>query len=171
MRMRYVLYLLTLALVFTAGMVVGNFYIPSHTESMSVAVSLPELNSPNPVLQKITEENAQQALASLEQGLSACPVVVAEEKDSLFNRISLYLALQDFLTKKAIYEAEIAKNIETSRTTAQFSKAAADYTTAKTYTEQLADTLFPQTVTVQPAVASSATANVMILPSSSTVAN
>ena len=169
--MRYVLYLLTLAVVFTAGMMVGNFYIPAHTQNMAVAVSTPQLSNGNPALQNATEENAQQALTLLEQGLAACPMVVEQEKDTLLNRISLYLALQDFLVKKAVYEAEIAKNIENSRTTAQFTRAAADYTTAKTHTEQLADTLFPVAMAEQPVVPSSATVSVTILPSTSTAAN
>lgn len=169
--MRYVLYLLTLTVVFTAGMLVGNFYIPSHTESMAAAVSIPELSNNNPVLQDATEQNAQQALSLLEQGFAACPMVVEQEKDSLFNRISLYLAMQDFLVKKAVYEAEIAKNIENSRTTAQFSRAAADYNDAKTKIEQLTDTLFPPLSDEQSAAAPAETTSVTILPSTSTAAN
>ena len=169
--MRYVFYLLTLALVFTVGMMAGNLYIPAHTESMAVAISIPELNSTHPVLQSISEEDAQQSLILLGQGLSACPMVVEQEKETLLNRISMYLALQDFLVKKAVYEAEIAKNIENSRTTAQFSRAAADYTAAKTHVEQLADMLFPPLPAEQQIIPSSATVSVTILPSSSTAVN
>ena len=141
--MRYVFYFLTLALVFLAGMLVGNFYIPEHNESIAAAISMPPLNTANPALQKTSEEDAQQALSTLMQALSACPVVVGQEKDVLFNRISLFLTLSDFEVKKAAYEAEIAKNIENNRQTAQFSHAAAEYQTAKQRTEQRADELFP----------------------------
>ena len=141
--MRYVFYYLTLALVFTAGMFVGNLYVPTKNASLSTAVSVPELESTNPALDKISEENAQQALGVLTQALSSCPVVVPEEQSFLFNQISLFLTLQDFRVKKAIYEAEIAKNIENSKTTAQFSRAAADYAAAKTRVEQRVDELFP----------------------------
>lgn len=141
--MRYMFYFLTLALVFTAGMFVGNLYVPTKNASLATAVSVPGLESTNPALDKISEENAQQALELLTQALSSCPVVVPEEQTALFNRISLFLTLQDFLVKKAIYEAEIAKNIENSKTTGQFSRAASDYAAAKTRTEQRADELFP----------------------------
>ena len=36
--MRYVLYLFTLGLVFTAGMMVGNFYLPARNASVAAAV-------------------------------------------------------------------------------------------------------------------------------------
>lgn len=172
--MRYVFYVLTLALVFTAGMVVGSFYTPAHNANMSAAISIPELDHTNPALDKATQENAQQALDTLAQGLTACPVIVGQEKDFLLNRISLYLALQDFLVKKATYEAEIAKNIEGTLTTAQFTHAAADYNEAKLRTEELADKLFPpvsEQVPLPPAALSTATASVTILPSTSAATN
>ena len=168
--MRYVLYFFTLALVFTAGMLVGNFYIPQHNASIAAAISMPTLNTTNPALQKTSEEDAQQALSDLTQALSACPLVAGQEKDILFNRISLFLTLTDFQVKKAVYEAEIAKNIEGTRQTAQFTRAAADYQAAKTRTEQRADELFPplseeETTTVP----STATVSLTVLPSTPTV--
>ena len=172
--MRYVFYILTLALVFTAGMFVGNFYVPAHTASVSAAISMPDLDRTNPALDKTTEENAKQALDTLAQGLAACPVIVEQEKDFLLNRISLYLTLQDFEVKKAVYEAEIAKNIEGTRTTAQFARAAADYTAAKARTEKLADELFPQIpeqTPALPAAISTTTVSVTILPSTSAASN
>ncbi|MBO7238671.1 MAG: hypothetical protein J6U96_05310 [Elusimicrobiaceae bacterium] len=172
--MRYVFYILTLSLVFTAGMIAGSVYIPAHTASASAAISIPQLDNTNPALDKTTLENAQQALDMLAQGLAACPMVVDQEKDFLFNRISLYLALQDFLVKKAVYEAEIAKNIEGTPTTAQFTRAAADYSAAKLRTEQLADQLFPQLpaqTPALPAAISTTTASVTVLPSTSPATN
>ncbi len=169
--MRYVFYFLTLALVFTAGMLVGNFYIPENNASIAAAISMPPLDMSNPALQQTSEENAQQALDSLTQALSACPIVVSEEKDILFNRISLFLTLANFQVKQAVYEAEIAKNIEGTRQTAQFARAAADYQAAKTRTEQLADELFPplQAQEEQTAVSTmTVTATVTTLPSSDT---
>ena len=172
--MRYAFYILTLALVFTAGMLVGNFYVPAHTASVAATISIPDLDRSNPALDKTNEENAQQALDTLAQGLAACPMVVSQEKDFLLNRISLYLSLQDFLVKKAVYEAEIAKNIEGTPTTAQFTRAAADYTAAKNRIEQLADQLFPRVptqTTPAPLMPSTPTANVTILPSTSSAVN
>jgi len=168
--MRYVFYFFTLALVFTAGMLVGNFYVPENNTTYAITISLPPLDTTNPALQKSSEEDAQQALSTLSQALEACPVVVNQEKDSLLNRISLYLTLMDFQVKKANYEAEIAKNIEGTRQTAQFSRAASEYQAAKTRTEQRADELFPPlTGEEEPIVASSATATVTVLPSTTTV--
>ena len=156
------------------GMLAGSFYIPAHTASVAAAISVPQLDNSNPALAKTSAQDAQQALDTLAQGLAACPMVVDQEKDFLFNRISLYLALQDFLVKKAVYEAEIAKNIEGTPTTAQFTRAAADYTAAKLHTEQLADQLFPQIseqMPLVPAAASTATVSVTILPSTSSATN
>lgn len=141
--MRYMLYLFTLALVFTSGMLVGNLYIPDRNASMAVAVSVPEL-AEHPAWQSVTPQRAEQALQALTQALSACPVVVDAEKTNLSNQISLFLAQQDFQLKKAAYEAEIAKNISGNRTTAQFDHAAQEYTAAKAYAEQLAEQLYPQ---------------------------
>ena len=53
------------------------------------------------------------------------------------------MALQNFEIKKAVYEAEIAKNIAENRTTAKFSKSANEYFTAKRLIQQRADELFP----------------------------
>ncbi len=146
MYMKYVLYFFTLALVFTAGMLVGNFYLPAHDTSLAAAVSVPELDSQNPALAQATETDAQEALSNLTQALEACPLVVNQEKDLLFNRISLFLTLQNFKVKKAIYEAEIAKNVLGNRTTPQFSRAANEYFTAKQAVQQRADELFPPMV-------------------------
>lgn len=156
MYMRYILYLFTLGLVFTAGMLVGNFYIPTRNASLAAAVSVPDLDRVNPALDEATLLQTQRNIAVLTQALSSCPVVVEAERDRLFKQISLFLALQDFELKKSAYEAEIAKNARHSRPTARFSEAAAAYSEAKNRTEQLADELFPMQVP-QPTQASSAT--------------
>ena len=67
-------------------------------------------------------------------------------RDKLLNDLPLFVALQDFDLKKAAYAAEIAKSASGTSPTAQFNAAAAAYTAAKTYTEQLADQLFPPEV-------------------------
>lgn len=141
--MRYVLYLFTLGLVFTTGMLVGNFYLPAHNASLAAAVSVPDLDRANPALDAATVEQAQENLRVLTQALTSCPVVVEAEKERLFNQISLFLTLQDFQVKKSAYEAEIAKNVKDSRATSRFLRAAADYSAAKINAEQLADSLFP----------------------------
>ena len=143
MYMRYILYIFTLGLVFTAGMLVGNFYVPTSNTSQAAAVSVPDLDRLNPALDQATLLQAQRNIAVLTQALDSCPVVVEAERDRLFKEITLYLALQDFEVKKAIYEAEIAKNTINTRPTSRFSEAAAQYSTAKNYTEKLADELFP----------------------------
>lgn len=151
--MRYILYLFTLALVFTLGMLVGNFYLPVHSESMAVAVSVPDVRRANPAIDEATPEQAQRNLRILTEALASCPVVVEAEKEHLFNQLSLFLTLQDFTVKKYAYEVEIAKNTANSRTTAQFSRAAAEYSAAKSNTERLADQLFPPQETTEPAPA------------------
>lgn len=147
--MKYVLYFFTLTLLFTAGMLVGNFYIPDHSTSLAAAVSVPDIDSQNPVFSQLSQAQVQQSLSALTQALNACPVVVDEQKELLLNQISLFLTQQDFLVKKANYETEIAKNSLNNRTTAKFSKAAADYFTAKQYLEKRADELFPPAPTPQ----------------------
>ena len=77
-------------------------------------------------------------------------MVVENERERLFNQIMLFLSVQDFELKKAVYEAEIAKNAVGSPTTSQFSRAAQEYTSAKQKAEQLADQLFPPEVTPEP---------------------
>lgn len=156
MYMRYILYLFTLGLVFTAGMLVGNFYIPTRNASLAAAVSVPDLDRVNPALDEATLQQTQRNIALLTEALSSCPVVVEAERDRLFKQISLFLALQDFELKKSAYEAEIAKNARHSRPTARFTQAAAAYSEAKTRTEQLADELFPMPLP-EPTEASSGT--------------
>ena len=141
--MRYILYLLTLGLVFTGGMLVGNRYVPTTSSSLASAIAVPDLDRTNPAIDETTLVQAQENLQSLTQALATCPAVVEEEKQRLFNQISLFLALQDFEVKRHIYEAEIAKNVRGTQITSQFSKAASNYSSAKNATEQLADTLFP----------------------------
>ena len=154
--MRYILYLFTLGLVFTGGMLVGNFYIPARNTSQAAAVSVPDLDRLNPALDEATLSQAQRNIAVLTQALSSCPVVVEAERDRLFKQITLFLALQDFELKKSVYEAEIAKNVKTNRPTANFTKAAAAYSEAKNRTEKLADELFPPALP-EPVQASSMT--------------
>lgn len=149
--MRYVLYLFTLGLVFTAGMMVGNFYLPAHNASVAAAVSVPDMDRVNPAIDEANAQQTQLNLNALTQALSSCSVVVETERERLFNQIMLFLSVQDFELKKAIYEAEIAKNADGSPTTSQFSRAAQDYTTAKEKAEQLADQLFPPEVVEPPA--------------------
>lgn len=141
--MRYILYLLTLGLVFTGGMMVGNRYVPTTSSSLASAIAVPDLDRTNPAIDNATFVQAQENLQALTQALATCPAVVEEEKQRLFNQISLFLALQDFEVKRHIYEAEIAKNVRGTQITSQFSKAAANYSSSKTATEQLANTLFP----------------------------
>ena len=143
MYMRYVLYFFTLALVFTSGMLVGNFYIPTRNASHAAAVSVPDLDRLNPALDQATLPQAQRNIEALTQALESCPVVVETERERLFNELALFLALQDFELKKATYAAEIAKSVSGAPPTPQFNQAASAYTASKAYAEQLADELFP----------------------------
>lgn len=149
--MRYILYLFTLALVFTSGMLVGNLYIPDHSTSLSAAISIPDAEVDQTVLSLVSSQQAQTNLDTLDQALTSCPLVVNEEKDRLFNELSLFLALQDFQVKKAVYAAEISKNITGTRPTAQFNQAAKEYTLAKDKLEQLAALYFPPKEPQEPA--------------------
>ncbi|MBR3603545.1 MAG: hypothetical protein IKL48_02500 [Elusimicrobiaceae bacterium] len=170
--MRYILYLLTLGLVFTGGMLVGNRYVPTTSSSLSSVVAVPDLDRTNPAIDESTLFRAQENLQELTQALSTCPAVVEEEKELLFNQISLFLTLQDFELKRYIYEAEIAKNVRGTQITPQFSKAASDYATAKATTENLANTLFPiiteaeePVSSAEQSTASTQTATAEIIPS------
>lgn len=149
--MRYLLYFFTMGLLFACGMLVGNVFLPPREASLASAVSVPPLNTENPIFQQITREVAQQDLEILNQALNACPLVVNEEKDRLLNQIKLRLALENFETKKLKLELEIAKNQETNRTTTEFTQASVEYTQAKQRAEKLADELFPFSATPEQA--------------------
>lgn len=141
--MKYTLYILTMALLFAGGMIVGNVYLPDHSTVRAAAVAVPELDTHNPIFSHTDRTIAERELGILSQALQSCPVVVNEEKDRLVNHIKLWLALEDFHLKKAILELEMAKNVESNRPTSQFLKAAEDYNTARAYAEKMADELFP----------------------------
>lgn len=143
MYMRYVLYVFTLGLVFTAGMLVGNFYVPTRNTSQAAAVAVPDLDRVNPAMDLATSQQAQRNISALTEALASCPLVVETERERLFNELSLFLALQDFELKKAAYTAEIAKSAAGAQPTGRYNQAAADYTAAKTHAERLADELFP----------------------------
>ena len=141
--MRYLFYLLTVAVFFAIGMIVGNLYLPDQSAAHSAVISVPDLPQDNPVLQTLSRDEAEKNLTVLNQALSSCPVVVAEEKDRLVNRIKLLLAVDDFELKKTQLEMEMAKNIDTNRPTAQFVQATTNYNTALENVTKLAEELFP----------------------------
>lgn len=141
--MRYILYLFTLALVFVAGMVVGNIYLPARNSSIAAAISVPDPQQTIPQLEEISLEKANRNLTVLGEALNSCPVVVKEEKDRLVAEINLLLARQDFDIKKALFELEIAKNTPGSAVTAQFAQASADYAAAQELLQNLALQLYP----------------------------
>ena len=141
--MKYALYLLTMTLLFVGGMIIGNRYLPESGTVRAATVSVPELNSQNPIFERTTRDNAERELTLLNQVLESCPVVVNEEKNRLVNHIKLWLALEDFYLKKSILELEMAKNVETNRPTTQFVQATQDYNAAREQAEKLADELFP----------------------------
>ena len=142
--MKYALYLLTMLLLFVGGMLVGNRYLPDPSTVRSATVSVPELNTDNPIFSHTDREGAERELSVLDQALQACPVVVNEEKDRLIKHLKLWLALEDFQLKKSSLELEMAKNIETNRPTAQFLQAAKEYNEAREQLEKMAEELFPQ---------------------------
>lgn len=141
--MRYILYFFTMALLFVSGMLVGNNFLPTRDASLAAAVSIPELQTDNPIFQTLTREQAQRDLEILVQALSSCPAVVDTEKDRLLNHIRLRLAMEEFELKKTVLALEIAKNHEANRPTSQLNKASAEYTQARERLEKLANELFP----------------------------
>ena len=148
--MKYTLYVLTMLLLFAGGMIVGNVYLPDHSTVRAAAVSVPELDTHNPIFSHTDRSIAERELGILSQALQSCPVVVNEEKDRLVNHIKLWLALEDFHLKKAILELEMAKNVETNRPTSQFLQATQDYNAARIHAEKMADELFPPTAQEKP---------------------
>lgn len=141
--MRYVFYFLTMTVLFAGGMLVGNVYLPQRSAALSATASVPDLSDKNPILKNTSQESANQELTQLNQALSACPVIVSDEKDRLVNHIKLQLALMDFQLKKTRLEMEMAKNIDTNRPTSQLMDAAQQYNNARQYVENLANMLFP----------------------------
>lgn len=149
--MRYLFYVLTIAVFFAIGMVVGNLYLPDQTAAHSAVISVPDLPQDNPIFQTLSRDEATEDLTVLNQALSSCPVVVTEEKDRLVNRLKLLLAVDDFELKKTQLEMEMAKNIDTNRPTAQFVQATAAYNTALESVTKLAEELFPANQATTPA--------------------
>lgn len=143
--MRYILYILTLALVFSAGMMVGNTYLPEHGVSLATAVSAPDLDNKNPILAATDRANAEKELAVIDDALQHCPRIIITDKDLLVNHIKLLLALEDFQIKRSHLELEIAKNVTSNRPTMQFVQATSEYNAARATVEKLADELFPVT--------------------------
>ena len=142
--MKYILYILTMILLFVGGMVVGNIYLPEQSIVRAAAVSVPELNSSNPVFTHTNRESVSRELELLNNALASCPVVVDAEKDRIINHIKLWLALDDFELKKSVLELEMAKNVDSNRPTAQFVQAAQEYNAAREKVEKMADEFFPQ---------------------------
>lgn len=141
--MKYILYILTMILLFVGGMIVGNIYLPEQSIVRAAAVSVPELNSSNPVFTHTNRESVSRELELLNNALASCPVVVDAEKDRIINHIKLWLALDDFELKKSVLELEMAKNVDSNRPTAQFVQAAQEYNAAREKVEKMAEELFP----------------------------
>jgi len=149
--MKYSLYILTMILLFVGGMVVGNIYLPEQSIVRAAAVSVPELNSSNPVFTHTNRESVSRELELLNNALASCPVVVDAEKDRIINHIKLWLALDDFELKKSVLELEMAKNVDSNRPTAQFVQAAQEYNAAREKVEKMAEELFPPQAQTPPA--------------------
>jgi len=138
-------------LLFVGGMVVGNIYLPEQSIVRAAAVSVPELNSSNPVFTHTNRESVSRELELLNNALASCPVVVDAEKDRIINHIKLWLALDDFELKKSVLELEMAKNVDSNRPTAQFVQAAQEYNAAREKVEKMAEELFPPQAQTPPA--------------------
>ena len=148
--MKYILYVLTMALLFVGGMIVGNVYLPEHSTVRASSVSVPELNTENPIFAHTTREAVSRDVDVLSTALASCPVVVGEEKDRIVNHIKLWLALEDFELKKAVLELEMAKNVDSNRPTEQFMQAAQQYNAARDKVEKMANELFPPRTEPEP---------------------
>ena len=70
--MKYILYILTMILLFVGGMVVGNIYLPEQSIVRAAAVSVPELNSSNPVFTHTNRESVSRELELLNNALASC---------------------------------------------------------------------------------------------------
>ncbi len=149
--MKYILYILTMILLFVGGMVVGNIYLPEQSIVRAAAVSVPELNNSNPVFTHTNRESVSRELELLNNALASCPVVVDAEKDRIINHIKLWLALDDFELKKSVLELEMAKNVDSNRPTAQFVQAAQEYNASREKVEKMAEELFPPQAQTPPA--------------------
>ncbi len=141
--MKYIFYILTILLLFVGGMIVGNVYLPEQAIVRAAAVSVPELDTSNPIFSHTNRETISRDVDILSTALASCPVVVGEEKDRLINHIKLWLALEDFELKKSVLELEMAKNVDHNRPTDQFLQAAQEYNTAREKVEKMAEELFP----------------------------
>ncbi len=141
--MRYILYFFTMVLLFVSGMLIGNSFLPQRNASLASAVSVPELNLDNDLLQTLTRQQAQQDLEQLSQLTAQLPAEEQPERQQRLNRIMLRLALEDFELKKTKLESEIAKNNKNNRATAQLTQATIEYNQAREQVEKLAAEFFP----------------------------
>ncbi len=130
-----------MALLFVAGMLVGNNFLPQRESSLASAVSVPELSHENELLQALTREQAEQDFAKLNQVALACPEEEQPQRQELLDRISLRLAIENFEFKKTKLELEIAKNDQNNRTTTQLTQAVNEYNQARLQVEKLAEQL------------------------------
>ena len=136
----------------------GNVYLPEQAIVRAASVSVPELDTSNPVFEWTNRETVARDVDVLSTALASCPVVVGEEKDRIINHIKLWLALEDFELKKSVLELEMAKNVDHNRPTDQFLQAAQEYNAAREKAEKMAEELFPQqaakaeTSTAEPSV-------------------
>lgn len=144
--MKYALYILTMALLFVGGMVIGNVYLPEQAIVRASSVSVPALDDSNPVFAYTNRESVARDIGLLNNALASCPVIVGEEKDKIINHIRLWLALEDFELKKSVLELEMAKNVDTNRPTGQFLQAVQEYNAARENVEKMASELFPPKV-------------------------
>lgn len=141
--MRYVLYVFTMALLFVAGMLVGNNFLPQREASLASAVSVPELTQENELLKTLSREQAEQDLAKLNEFALSCPEEEQPQRQELLNRISLRLAIENFEFKKTKLELEIAKNDKNNRPTSQLTQAMTEFNQAREQVEKLAEQLNP----------------------------
>lgn len=144
--MKYIFYVLTMALLFVGGMLVGNVYLPEQAVVRASSVSVPDLDDSNPIFAHTTREGVSRELEILNNALTSCPVIVEAEKDRIIHHIQLWLALDDFELKKSVLELEMAKNVDSNRPTAQFLQATQQYNAAREKVEKMAAELFPPKV-------------------------
>ncbi len=166
--MRYVFYVLTALILFSAGLVVGNLYLPDRSSARSAAVAVPGLPEEEPIFQQLNRPLAEKNLDTLNQALSSCPVVIEEEKDRLVNQIKLLFSMQEFELKKAQLELEMAKNIDTNRPTTQFTQATSQYNDSLKAVTKMAQELFPPQPKEEPQEADVQTNNSTVASAPST---
>jgi len=124
--------ILLLIIIFLGGVYVGNVYVPQRDMSSAVVVAVPQPDTLGVDFDGYNYENAQKTLAVIKAALTQRPDVFPPTASAAWcDNLNMTLALQNYQTALARYEAAAAKNKPNAAVSPEYVKAAADFAAAK----------------------------------------